>query len=406
MRQLSFLVLLFFTALISCKKSDSPFDSKENQSKDLVDPAQTSPVYKKLREIGFSAADIKDVGNYYLVDGDLLFKKEGTDPSKIQHYFEQALINAGEKRNAPRTEQWIASDIVSAEKVEAIKINISPFDVANASSPELADWMRTAITAASDWASISNCRINFTDQYYYQDPNGISIVDDGGTLPNGVIAAAEFPSNGNVGWRIQINLDFNGNMTVSSSSMRYNLVHEMGHTLGFFHSNWQTNDSPNGQQHNLVPGTPSTDANSVMNGGTALFSWNGFSTNDAIAAQTVFPQGTYYNWLTSPGGSNKYTYLYYYYISDVTTPVTITWNSSLVSTSTVTLQVYYDGALVQTIASGIPNNGSYSYPLAQAGYHTIPGGAFMTGLRVKIIADNNPSISDLTPVFYLSNNEQ
>lgn len=398
MRKLSLLALLFFTAFISCKKSDSPLDSKE---KDLIDPTQTSPLYTALRDIGFSTADIKDVGDYYLVDGDLLFKKVGTDISYVKRYFKMgASLN---KTNAPRTEQWIMSGIISTEKVEAIKINVAPGDIVNASSPELGDWMRMGIYAAADWSSISNCKVNFTDQFYYQDvANNIEIVDDGGTLPGDVIAAAEAPSNGNVGWRIRVNLDFNGNMTVSSGSMRYNLVHEIGHCLGFWHSNWTTADA----DHILVSGTPTTDANSVMNGGTALFSWNGFSTFDVIAAQTVYPQGPYHNWLTSPGGSNKYTYLYYYYISDVTTPVTITWNSSLVITPTVTLQVYYDGAYVQTIASGIPNNGSYSYPLAQAGSHPIPGGAFMSGLRVKIIADNNPSISDLTPVFYLSNNEQ
>src|ERR1700755_3326102 len=104
MRQLSLLALLFFVAIVSCKKNDL---KKEGQSGD-----NASAVYKTLRDIGFSPADIKDLGDYYLVDGDLLFKKVGTNTSSIQHYFEKG-ANAG-KTNVPRTEQWVRDDIVSS----------------------------------------------------------------------------------------------------------------------------------------------------------------------------------------------------------------------------------------------------------------------------------------------------
>jgi hypothetical protein len=392
MRHLSFLALFLITALISCRKNDTQTQPT----------SKVSPVYNQLRQIGFTDADIKDLGEYYLLDGDLLFKKEGTDTAAMRRYFQK-----GATLKKPQTEQYVAPGLVSDVNVEAIKLYTSSYDIVNASSPELGDWMRMTSSAAALWANISGTRINYTDQFYYQNTtNSIEIVDDQGILTNSTIAAAEFPHNGTVGFRIFVNLDFLNNWTVPAGVMEYNLVHELGHTLGFWHSNWQTNDGPNTDTHILVPGTPTTDPNSVMNGGTALNTWNGFSSYDQIAARTIYPQGTYYNWLTAPGGTSKFTSYPYYYVTDKSTPIQITWNASLVSTSTVSLELYFDGNYVATIASHIPNSGSYSYPLAQVASHTLEGGFyFMSGFRVRIIADDN-GISDYSQIFFISNNEQ
>src|SRR5690606_30936465 len=112
----------------------------------------------------------------------------------------------------------------------------------------------------------------------------ITILSDGGVLPNNVIAAAEPPTSaGSAGYRIRINLDFLSNMTVSDATKKYNMAHEIGHCLGLRHTNWRDVDYD--QNGNIVPaqdipGTPISDPNSIMNGGTALNSWVGFSQYD------------------------------------------------------------------------------------------------------------------------------
>lgn len=53
---------------------------------------------------------------------------------------------------------------------------------------------------------------------------------------------------------------------------------------------------------------------------------------------------------------------------------------------------------MKTIASNIPNTGSYIYPLAQSEYDWGSGHSAYE-LQVKIISDANPSIYDFTSAF-------
>jgi hypothetical protein len=69
-------------------------------------------------------------------------------------------------------------------------------------------------------------------------------------------------------------------------------VHEIGHTLGFRHTNWQARGEPESPYGaNQIPGTPPSDFYSVMNGGTANNDWAGFSYYDRTAIRTLFPGG-------------------------------------------------------------------------------------------------------------------
>nr|WP_294898362.1 hypothetical protein [uncultured Pedobacter sp.] len=89
---------------------------------------------------------------------------------------------------------------------------------------------------------------------------------------------------------------------------------------------------------------------------------------------------------------------------------TIKWNSQLVTTNTVTFEVYQFGVLKGTIVSGTPNDGEQYMDwttLATTGGNPY-GGPIETGVgdphwwydvQLKIISDSNPNISSITPKF-------
>lgn len=93
-----------------------------------------------------------------------------------------------------------------------------------------------------------------------------------------VIAKAYYPDYyGNAGNRVTINTYYG---TLSASERLFALTHELGHTLGFTHTN--------GTYGTLVNGTPETDPNSVMN--SFVLPWNNFTPYDLLAVRTVYPK--------------------------------------------------------------------------------------------------------------------
>lgn len=228
---------------------------------------------QEILDIGFERSDIEDLGDYYLVEGDIYFSKDGSTPTSVDGRKGQASTN----------------NLISYAERPNITVRID----GSIPSSGVDDWRNEIQLAIDHWNSIADFGINLV--YVSSGTADITVQSDGGLLPNGAIASGEFPAGGLAGYRILINLDFNSNSTVSSSSKEYNMVHEFGHCLGFRHTNWVSrgeSSSPDGA--NQIPGTPATDGNSVMNGGTALNSWAGFSTYDVIGAQNLYPRARLY----------------------------------------------------------------------------------------------------------------
>lgn len=87
--------------------------------------------------------------------------------------------------------------------------------------------------------------------------------------------------------------------------------------------------------------------------------------------------------------------------------LTVTWNSSLETTSTVTIKLYQNGALLGTIGSGLPNSGSATFSRISIINQFIPGGFTNNegNCYIELISDANPAIRDVTPYFYFMLND-
>jgi hypothetical protein len=92
------------------------------------------------------------------------------------------------------------------------------------------------------------------------------------------VAYAYMPDwSGGAGFSMSINTAFN---YLNSAQKIFAMVHELGHNIGFTHTD--------GSYGTLVPGTPSTDAQSVMN--SFVGNWVGFSNYDQVATHNVYPR--------------------------------------------------------------------------------------------------------------------
>jgi hypothetical protein len=93
-----------------------------------------------------------------------------------------------------------------------------------------------------------------------------------------MVAQAYLPYwDGTVGNEVDINTYYN---YLSSSYKTFALTHELGHSIGFTHTD--------GTYGNLIPGTPEADPNSVMN--SIVLPWNGFTSYDVTAVNTIYPK--------------------------------------------------------------------------------------------------------------------
>ena len=122
---------------------------------------------------------------------------------------------------------------------------------------------RTGTTTTTTTTSIPSYNILVTTMY----DNATSTV-----------AQAYLPGYyGTVGHEVTINTAYN---YLSASYKTFTLTHELGHAIGFTHTD--------GTYGDLVPGTPETDPNSVMN--SFVLPWNGFTSYDVLAVTTVYPK--------------------------------------------------------------------------------------------------------------------
>lgn len=233
----------------------------------------TDPLVLEIIAMGFRPDMIAAEHDYFVVEGDIRIAKSDLLGSQRQRQFRQ--------KGPPVQYQYVTDTLVSYYGVSDIGVFID-------ASVNTA-WKNATLQAIEQWNAIPGTNIRFVASSPYVDlVVSASVIDQ----PSRIIAQASWPGRGFAPGNT-ITIDSYDANWGSASQKLFVMAHELGHTIGFRHTNWQQVDNCGlgtcDIGANLVAGTPPTDGSSVMNGNTAGNSWSGFSAYDRLAASTIYP---------------------------------------------------------------------------------------------------------------------
>ena len=246
--------------LFSCKKSvnNSP---ETDSNKDRV--------YEYIKKLGFRDKDIKDIGDKYVVDGDILFDKNSDPDFSILE--------------GPKTEQYGTANYIGYDEQPHIGVYIDPSMFAYAGEVD---------NAIALWNNVPNCRLKFVITVIRATAK-IQVIKQSGSY----CSSAYFPMNGLPGPYIYVD-----NIMFPQFSYEQKvgaLASMFGHSIGFRHTNWfnnpgegQSGISNEGAVYDAmhIMGTPSgTDPNSIMNSGWCGETPSTLSDFDILAMQFLYP---------------------------------------------------------------------------------------------------------------------
>lgn len=212
--------------------------------------------------MGLCGSSAVDVGDGYVVEGDI--------------YVARATLTDKQSRTN--------GSLVTTANIRTVKVRVAE------SIPEgdpVDDWRAAVQSAVGVWNAVPFSMVHM--EYTTDLDADIVFVSDNNALDDyRELGLGTFPSGGETGSLVQINLDFNFDEQLSEAQKLRTAVHELGHNIGLGHTNWQSLNE--GSLVSQISGTPYTDAASVMNGGEAGEVFGGLSSNDTLALQTIYPE--------------------------------------------------------------------------------------------------------------------
>lgn len=280
------LLYLFTVLLFTFSCSDENLDSNEDLTENSISskqPDPDDPVVKILLGKGWNLEQITKLSNgKYLVAGDIVLSGDinDYDTTQSKQHVVRTLLNKNVYKNI------------------TIFLDRSLTQVNNTNFPNEDNWTDAFTNAIRIWNSVRTSGLRFKRVFSKRNAD-IVVRSDRGTLPNLVVASADFPvqsgaNKGKPGGEILINTNYANNLSMRYEVKLNNMVHEMGHAIGFRHTNWRAQNEPNDSfGYFNVPGTTSSgnnpDPNSVMNGGTGDDGFRGLSVNDKKAIKYWYP---------------------------------------------------------------------------------------------------------------------
>ncbi|SFD58162.1 Dual-action HEIGH metallo-peptidase [Chitinophaga sp. CF118] len=243
------IVLFISIFMFSCKKEEASTQPQADGS--------IASLTDYLTGKGFKAEDIVFKDGKFTIEKDIVITSEEV----------AARMKNESNSGTPQTEQRRNTYIISNTYNTNVKLYIEP-DVPAA-------WKTAVQGAVANWNAVNGTRLGMSIVTTLSASNTRIFM---GFESANWIARAYLPtSNGRPGVSVEINSNFN---SLAASQKLFAITHELGHTIGFHHTN-QTSGT-------LIPGTPSVDANSVMN--SFVLNWNGFTAGDVLATQILYPQ--------------------------------------------------------------------------------------------------------------------
>ena len=234
--------------------------------------AETSPTVEsqKMRQhlvevMGFHDQNIVELEDEFIVEGDILFKKEGfwnqygssEDGSSGKNYRSQYLVNP----------------------TKNLKVYIEP-DVPSR-------WVNALLEAMTAWNNLGG-RNTFSRTLF--DTNDDIWVQLGcyPSEPSGIAFSISPNSYHKAGYFIVINScsNYYGNQ-LASYQKKYCMMHELGHTIGLRHTNVSGPDSYAITTTSSSCNSSFYNTNSVMSTNTVLN--NGFTSCDILAINALYP---------------------------------------------------------------------------------------------------------------------
>ncbi len=257
--------------VVSCSKDDVESNDDTNvnvSSYEKVDP--NNPVVKILVSRGWNINKIQKLSNGDFSVGDISFSGNIKDYN-VKKQAREELVN--DYRN------------ISV----FVHSSITQEDNTNTDAPNEDNWTDATKNAITIWNSVPDSGLRFTEALNIEDAD-ILIFSDFGLLADGTLGQGRFPSDGNAGRTILINLDYNNNESLDYDIRFDTMVHELGHNIGYRHTDWQGQGEGNDTLVN-IPGTPTgdnPDPDSVMNAFVDA-EFNGLSFYDKVALKFMYP---------------------------------------------------------------------------------------------------------------------
>ncbi|MCW3463985.1 zinc-dependent metalloprotease [Chitinophaga nivalis] len=257
----SLVVCLCASALfVSCKKEEAAKEST---------PAVSKETLAQIKSLGFSDFNVQKIDGGYLVENDIFLGEQQLKTSPISTVLSIAKV-----------EQYRTYNLVTGLP-RTITIGVSGL---NANFQSATQQMVNAYNA-----------LGLRLRFQYVGTSGADIVIYGSNLGGGVLGYSGFPSGGNP--YPQVVMNTGGIFGTNVAFMRKVIQHEVGHCIGFRHTDWFNRgyscgsggaEPQNPEGAVQIPGTPSgADAGSWMLACTGA-NGSSFNGNDVTALRYLY----------------------------------------------------------------------------------------------------------------------